>query len=121
MYDLGNYLNEMCCDNNYPDGCGCAHFLENYPTEGEIVECTRLYYELENDTTEWSLDNEECQQKVLAVKQCMVLNCFFWALWCIMMIEEENETNPDSYHWELIDGKCKMQQMCQERFGFPAL
>ena len=44
MYDLANYLNEWCCDNNYPAACGIAHFLQNWPTEEEIVAVTRTYY-----------------------------------------------------------------------------
>lgn len=65
MYDLANYLNEWCCDNAYPTGNGIAHFLQNWPTEEEIVSLTRHYYLLENNGAVWSIDNEICQQKVL--------------------------------------------------------
>ena len=37
------------------------------------------------------------------------------------MLDEEDETNPDACHWDLIHGKCDMQQMIYERFGFPQL
>ena len=50
MYDLANYLNEWCCDNNYPQAPGIAHFLQNFPTEDEIVSLTWHYYKLENET-----------------------------------------------------------------------
>uniref|UniRef100_A0A7S3ML58 Choline kinase n=1 Tax=Favella ehrenbergii TaxID=182087 RepID=A0A7S3ML58_9SPIT len=118
MYDLANYLNEMCCDNAYPAGTGVAHFLENWATEEEIVNITRLYYQLEKgENAVWSLDDEECRQRVHSVKQCMVLNCFYWSVWSIMMLTQEEETDPDIYYWEFIESKCDMHQMCVEKFG----
>lgn len=48
MYDLANYLNEFCCDNAYQAGSGLAFFMDNYPTEDEIVSITRQYYMLKH-------------------------------------------------------------------------
>lgn len=36
MYDLGNYLNEWCCDNAFPMGSGVDYQLCNWPTDEEI-------------------------------------------------------------------------------------
>ena len=59
-YDLANYLNEFICDNNYPTGSGIAHFLQNWPSEDDIVSVTRQYFELENQNVVWSLDDDVC-------------------------------------------------------------
>ena len=48
----------------------------------------------------------------------MVLNAFYWATWCIMVLSVEDETNAAAYHWDLIQGKCDMLQLCVENFGF---
>ena len=61
MYDLANYLNEMCCDNAFPSGCGVVHFFDNWPTDDEIETMTRIYHGLETgDEQSWSLDDPVC-------------------------------------------------------------
>jgi len=65
MYDIANYLNEFCCDNAYPLGTGVAYPLANWPKEDEIVNITRLYYQLQNPAAAWSSSDPECQKAVL--------------------------------------------------------
>ena len=109
MYDLANYLNEFCCDNNYPSGSGIAHFLQNSPSDDEIVAFTRHYHQLETKSADVSIEDNSLHEKVLAVKQCMILNLYYWATWSIVTLNEEDETNPDVYNWDLINGKCDLQ------------
>ena len=45
-YDLGNYCNEMICDNAYPGGTGIAYFMQNWPSDREIESLARSYWEL---------------------------------------------------------------------------
>lgn len=72
-YDIGNYLNEMMCDNAHPQGCGVAHYLRNWPTNNEIESITRQYYllskknEIGNNPDVpvfWSMENSECREAV---------------------------------------------------------
>jgi thiamine kinase-like enzyme len=43
-YDLGNYLNELVCDNAHPEGCGIKHYPENAPSEATIELFVKSYY-----------------------------------------------------------------------------
>ena len=45
-YDLGNYLNEMVCDNSYPYGVGIRFYWENWPSDEEIELITKHYFKL---------------------------------------------------------------------------
>ena len=42
-------------------------------------------------------------------------------MWSIIMLGEDDELNPNAYHWDLLHGKCDMQEMYYEKFGFPQL
>lgn len=55
---------------------------------------------------------------MLSVKKCMVLNNYFWAAWSIMMLSTADESDPNAFHWDLIEGKCEMNRKCVEEFGF---
>ena len=48
-YDLGNYLNELICDNAHPKEPGIKYYFENWPADGEIEYLTRQYLELEEN------------------------------------------------------------------------
>ena len=51
-YDLGNYLNEMICDNAYAKEPGIKYYMENWPKDDEIEYLTKQYMMLEkNDST----------------------------------------------------------------------
>ena len=45
-YDLGNYLNEMVCDNSYPHGVGIRFYWENQASDEEIELITKHYFKL---------------------------------------------------------------------------
>ena len=61
--------------------------------------------------------NPECQQAVLDTKKCMILNNYYWAVWSIMMLTEADETDPQTYHWEIGMGRCNLHLRCVEQFG----
>jgi len=48
----------------------------------------------------------------------MILNSFFWAAWSIMMLSIADESDPNAFHWDLIEGKCAMHNKAVETFGF---
>lgn len=63
------------------------------------------------------MDTTECADAVLSVKKCMVLNNFYWAVWCIMMLSEADETNSKCYQWDFFKGRVEMHKLCVEKFG----
>ena len=63
-YDLGNYLNELVCDNAHPLEPGIKYYMENWPADAEIEYLTRHYVQLSekaNSEFEWSLDAGKCE------------------------------------------------------------
>ena len=48
------------------------------------------------------MEDYECVQAVMDTKKNMILNSFYWVLWAIMMLTEEEETDPEVYYWEFI-------------------
>ena len=95
MYDLATYLCEQCCDSSSPSDIGIVYYFQNLPTEEEIVSITHMYCSLANG--ELGLDDNELKLRVTEVKQCMIIELFIVCLWCIMMLKEEDDTNPDVF------------------------
>ena len=54
------------------------------------------------------MESAECREAVLSTQKCMIINNFYWAVWSIMMLSEADETDPEVFNWELIDGRCDM-------------
>ena len=48
----------------------------------------------------------------------MILNNYYWAAWSIMMLSTADESDPNAFHWDLIEGTCEMNRKCVEEFGF---
>jgi len=48
----------------------------------------------------------------------MVLNNFYWAVWAIMMLTEQDETNTEAFNWDFADGRCDLHELCVRDFGF---
>ena len=72
MYDLANYLNELCCDNAHPGkDCCIKYYLENWPSEQEIRHFTKEY--LLNRPDFQNLDEVTVGKAVSDVKKCMLL------------------------------------------------
>ena len=63
------------------------------------------------------MDNAECADAVLAVKKLMVLENYYWTIWCIMGLREADETNPNAFHWIVAKGRTGMNQLHIQKFG----
>lgn len=69
-YDLGNYLNELVCDNAHPKPPGIKYYMENWPKDEEIEYLTSKYLLLEKNDSQfkWTLDGS-CEECTRAVRQ----------------------------------------------------
>ena len=63
------------------------------------------------------MDNQECREAVLDTKKCMILNNFYWGVWAIMMLADQDESDPQAFNWELCTGRCNLHLRCVEQFG----
>ena len=41
----------------------------------------------------------------------MVLENYYWTIWCIMGLREADETNPNAFHWIIAKGRTGMNQL----------
>ena len=60
-------------------------------------------------------DNRE--KLVEMTKNCMLLNNFYWTVWCFMMIKDEECTDPMNFTWEFLEGRMAMIRAQLDRFG----
>ena len=114
-YDVANYLNEFVCENAYPCEPGVTYYMDNWPSNGDIEACTREYWLCgQAPGAVWSLDNAECHEAFQQTKALMVLNNYYWAVWAVMMLSEEDETNSGAFNWAFFLGRCEMHNKCLE-------
>lgn len=52
------------------------------------------------------------------IEQCLMLNCFYWCMWGIKMLKEEEETDHTLFNWELCRMKVILFAKQKEWFGF---
>ena len=122
-YDLGNFLNEYCCDNAHPEGSGTRHYPENMPSDDQIEYLVRCYFEcsMEGSKPE-DVETAWLQKKDNLIKMtqnCMLLNNFYWTAWCFMMMQQEDYANPENFTWEFLVGRMALIKSQYERFGHP--
>ena len=98
MYDVANYLNEFAVDNR--DG---SYHPQNAATTEDIVAATRIYHELDGGV--WSDQDDLCRARLHEVKQCMILSNFYWCMWGIdVLVDEDDET---VFNWRFCRGRCE--------------
>ena len=110
-YDLGNYLNEYSCDNAYPCGTGVTYYYENEASDEDIELIVKEYFRAQwtdegktGDEIE-ALWTQNKTSLVAQTKKCMILNSFYWGVWSIMMLQEEEETDASVFNWEFLRGR----------------
>ena len=51
------------------------------------------------------------------IEQCMMLNLFYWTMWSIVMLKEEEETDHTLFNWELCRMRYELYIKQEELFG----
>ena len=107
MYDLADFLIECISDNAHVNGI--AMFVCNWPTDEEIQSVVRRYCQLGGSSFDLA-------SRVHEVHQCMVLYNFFFAMWTVLVLSEADERDRTAWHWDYILGRCKVHQLCLEKY-----
>ena len=55
------------------------------------------------------------------IEQCLMLNSFYWCMWGIMMMKDEELTDHTLFNWELCRMKNVLFAKQKEWFGFGSL
>jgi len=55
------------------------------------------------------------------IEQCLIVNNFYWTMWSIMMLKEEDELDHTIFNWELIRMKVELFSKQREWFGLGSL
>ena len=58
------------------------------------------------------METAECRAAVLNTKKCMILNNYYYGVWSVMMLTEKEETDPETFHWEIGTGRSNMYLKC---------
>lgn len=67
---------------------------------------------------DWDAERQDCKDAVLETKRCMVLNNYYWGVWAVMMLADEDLLNVNAFNWEFFKGRCEMHKYSVEKFGF---
>ena len=51
------------------------------------------------------------------IEQCCIVNNFYWTMWSIMMLQEEDELDHTIFNWEVIRMKIELMIKQREWFG----
>ena len=51
------------------------------------------------------------------IEQCMMLNLFYWTMWSIVMLKEEEETDHTLFNWELCRMRYELYIKQEDLFG----
>ncbi|RPF81698.1 MAG: hypothetical protein CBC65_002110 [Rhodothermaceae bacterium TMED105] len=103
MYDVANYLNEFAVDNR--DG---SYHPQLKATRRDIETATRCYHELDGGI--WSDEDDICRARLNEVKQCMILSHFYWCMWGIDVLIDENDEG--AFNWRFCRGRCQAHSEC---------
>ena len=55
------------------------------------------------------------------IEQCLIVNNFYWTMWSIVMLKEEDELDHTLFNWELIRMKVELFSKQREWFGLGSL
>ena len=110
VYDLANYIDECMLDNAYPKGVGVKVYYNNLPTAPEREILYRAF--LEHYYNNYAPDSEKVEggfeaywesmreQVDREVKQCLLLNNFYWCIWALTMLQDSDVCREDVFNYE---------------------
>ncbi len=88
----------MSSDNAHPTAPGIKLYLSNFPTQEEVLLIIRFYLEClhKHEKSELTLEqyiSSKIEKFEKEVKQCMLLNNYYWAVWSFIMLKETDIRN----------------------------
>ena len=125
-YDLANYINEFACDNAHPGYPYIGYYPDNFPSDSEMQFLVREYLKVRLETESpnqsdssaleelWSVEKDKIMENL---KKSIILNNFYWGVWAIMMLKEEEETEWDVFNWEFTRMRIDLLNIQRKRFG----
>jgi thiamine kinase-like enzyme len=119
--DVAVLINETMNHNSHPAGNGVEFYLENLMTAGERDSLARTYlsryfnrYMPEKQRAQFeSLDSffsahlEPFKRQVL---DCCLLNNFFWGVWALQLLNEDEVLKPGIFNFDFAEARCEMQE-----------
>ena len=47
----------------------------------------------------------------------MILNNYYWGVWAVMMLSEDDEKDVQVFNWAFAEGRCDLHLKCVEQFN----
>ena len=108
---MANYFNETMIDNAHPMSTGTKCYLQNFINDNEQEYLLRAYLTVyyqrffrqtnEKVSLEAFLSKEVPKLKA-EVKNCLLLNNYFWAMWGIKMLKKVQFKNAGVFNYEFV-------------------
>ena len=80
-----------------------------------------VYRRLENPDATAEEAEQYCSQNLEGfmqeIDQCMLVNNFFWTMWAIVTLKENQETDHTLFNWELCRQRYVLASKQKEWFG----
>ena len=118
-FDIANYLNEYMLDNNWSAGNGIRCYVRNYATAEEREHLCKLMLERyfttqlrgDNFDTYWEAKREQILKEVEA---CLILNNFYWGVWALMMLADDDIEKDDVFNYDFAQCRVDMAKKNEE-------
>lgn len=121
--DIANYFSETILDNAHPLKKGIKYYLQNFIKDHEqeflIKHYLSHYYwnykALASGETRSAEEESEYVAKeypifLQEVRKCMLLNNFFWAIWCLRMLKPEKMGDPNVFNFDFAEARICMYE-----------
>lgn len=119
-FDLANYLNECSLDNAHPSKAGIA-LVPNDMSQAERADFLSHYLRQHynrNPVCSWEeFISTELPVLDQQVKQCILLNHFFWAIWAFATLRDKDVCSEDVFNYAYVDMRVKQFKQHKAQFN----
>lgn len=121
--DVAVFINETMNDNSYPGKNGVQWYTDNIMSEEELEIFVKSYMKhffdsyMEKDSRAKVFNNDiemfyqiHYKPFVRQVLDCCLLNNFFWGVWALSLLSEDQYLNSGIFNYDFAHSRCDMYQ-----------
>ena len=121
--DIANYFSETMLDNAHPLKKGIKYYIKNFIKDHEqeflIKHYLSHYYWSYKPLKEGEARSKEGEDAYIAseypkfleeIRKCLLLNNFFWAIWCLRMLKPEKLGDPEVFNFDFAEARIAMYE-----------
>lgn len=126
--DVAVYINETMNDNSYPGKNGVQWYTDNLMSQYEIEHFVKAYlthyFDKYMDTTVRNVNfhgqveeffAQHYQPFLRQVLDCCLLNNFFWGVWALSLLSEDQYLNSGIFNYDFAHSRCDMYKRFKKK------